>query len=338
MINQISKLKWRVAHRIPLPVFRILLPRKVLGLYYHLISDEPLAHVRHLYTSKTIAMFESDLVYLKRDYQPISYEQFLEHTSDGKRLPSNALLLTFDDGFSQCFSVARPLLKKYGIPCIFFIPTDTLDNRSMLYRHKVSLCIEQLVNGQNYLWKEALARLNKELGTTIDRPEAFIRWIKTLDYCQKGTIDFVCELLEIDVDSYLREYRPYLTTEEVSILASEGFTIGAHTKTHPLLRLLSESEMQEEIVGSCRVIQGITRKAQVPFSFPFSARGLNRDALAGLRESHTEVGYLFDTMGVQQDREFIINRIEADRPYELIEGTNLPSLIRQAYQEVFVTK
>lgn len=104
----ISKWKWRIAHRIPLLVYRVMFARKIVGLYYHVISDEPLAHIRHLYTFKTVAMFEGDLAYLKRHYHPISYEQLLEHVQGGKRLPVNALLLTFDDGFSQCFSVVRP--------------------------------------------------------------------------------------------------------------------------------------------------------------------------------------------------------------------------------------
>ena len=84
-------------------------------------------------------MFERDLLFVREHCTPISFEQLAS-----KDTPRGSVLFTFDDGYRECFSVARPLLKKYEIPCMFFVTASFIDNQRIFYRHKVSLCIEEI--------------------------------------------------------------------------------------------------------------------------------------------------------------------------------------------------
>jgi len=63
------------------------------------------------------------LVCLKQRYSLISYQQLVEHVETKKPLPPRAVMLSFDDGLAESYTVARPLLLKHGIPCIFFLST-----------------------------------------------------------------------------------------------------------------------------------------------------------------------------------------------------------------------
>jgi len=124
---------------------------------------------------------------------------------------------------------------------------------------------------------------------------------------------------------------------------AEGFTFGAHTKTHRKLAPLSDAEIESEIVDSCRVVRDITGQATVPFSFPHSAFGLDRQLLADIRSRHPFIGLLFDTKGLRRDADFIVNRIWAERlPAARIkdgEGRGIPPLpevLRVAYQDAWV--
>ncbi len=111
----------RVAETIPLSIYRLFIRRQVIGFLYHVVSDQNLPHVCHLYPYKNTAMFERDLVYLKHHFHPISYAQLLDdQAGKQQRLKAPLALLSFDDGFQECFTVIRPLLLKYGVPGLFF--------------------------------------------------------------------------------------------------------------------------------------------------------------------------------------------------------------------------
>ena len=52
----------------------------------------------------------------------ISYEELVVALKKDK-LPSKSVCITFDDGYLDNLEVAKPLLEKHGLPCLFFIAT-----------------------------------------------------------------------------------------------------------------------------------------------------------------------------------------------------------------------
>jgi peptidoglycan/xylan/chitin deacetylase (PgdA/CDA1 family) len=322
---------------IPLAVYRLFLRRDVIGFLYHIVSDDDLPHIRHLYSYKNIAQFERDLDYLQDHYHLISYAQLLEQRAGKLALEAPLALLSFDDGLVECFRVIRPLLLKRNIPGIFFINTDGIDNHTMLYRQAISLCIEVVISADEARRQSALTRLSQAFGQAFTGSAQFIQWIKSLNYRDRNLIHSACQLLEIDLDGYLQARQPYVTSEQIRILAAEGFTIGAHSRSHAKLNLLSSEEIEEEIAGSCQVIGEITKQDQVPFAFPFSAYGLNRELLSEIRSRHPVVGWLFDSKGIRKDRPFIMNRIMVDQPLAgSASGTDLARHLHLAYQDALL--
>ncbi len=133
-----------VSKLIPLWMYRRLFPRDLTAFFYHAVSDEAMPHVKHLYPPAAVERFENALIYLRRHFNPVSYAEVHAHVVNGASLPARAVHLSFDDGFGECYTVARPLLLKYEMPCTFFVATDWIDNQAMFYRNKVSVCIEAL--------------------------------------------------------------------------------------------------------------------------------------------------------------------------------------------------
>lgn len=63
----------------------------------------------------TESAFESDLKYLKdNNYTAIVMKDLIDYIQTGKPLPEKPVILTFDDGYSNNFLYAYPLLKKYN--------------------------------------------------------------------------------------------------------------------------------------------------------------------------------------------------------------------------------
>jgi peptidoglycan/xylan/chitin deacetylase (PgdA/CDA1 family) len=324
----------RIAGSVPLFAYRLFIRRDVLGFYYHVVSDEPLPHIRHLYPYKTARMFENDMIYLAENYNLVTYEQLAAHYSGGHRLKPRSVILTFDDGLSECYSVVRPLLLKYGIPCVFFIPTDYIGNDKMGPDLKASLCIERVMSLENRARSAVMATVNdaysKDLGSEADLQQ----WIKSIIPNEPSTIDWLCRFLDIDVQQYLETQHPYMTADEIKRMVGDGFTIGAHSMSHRGLGSLADAEVEEEVVVSCRAIAALSGKPHIPFAFPFSADGVSRDMLQGLRNRHEHVGLFFDTNGVLPGTDFMINRMCGDWPDNSTPArSNLPRLLVHAYME-----
>lgn len=314
----------------PLRLYARLVPRELHAFCYHVVSDEMPSHMRHLYPVKTRAQFASDLEYLGRNYDLVSYDD-LRREPARQRSGRMRALVTFDDGYAECHDVVRPLLLSYGIPAVFFLTTDFLDNRRLFYRNKVSLSLDTY----HALGAAAAAYKRREIGELLGSPISSTAQLEArlhdLTLLEEPTLDAICELLGIDVATYLSQQKPYLTEAQVKQLAGDGFTIGAHTTAHSRLGALAEPDAMREIVDSCLAIDKLVNTGDVPFAFPFNGDGVRRAALRQLLESHPFIGLLFDTRLLARDAPFLLNRIVADRPSGRRQSSNLPEYLRKAY-------
>lgn len=76
------------------------------------------------------ASFEEQLRYLSESgYQSVSLSALHNYLEAGEPLPDRPVILTFDDGYIDNFTVALPLLVKYGFTATFFLVTDPIDGK-----------------------------------------------------------------------------------------------------------------------------------------------------------------------------------------------------------------
>ena len=304
----------------------------VIAFLYHVISNENLEHVRHIYPYKSEEMFENDIRYLKEHFDLISYDDFALADLRKRNRRSNPAILMFDDGYAECFSVVRPILLRNKIPCTFFITRDFIDNKNLFYRNKVSILIERIEAWDDDRQKEFFEATHEDLVPGAKSREAFFRELKSLSGLQEGRIDAICRKMDLDIGQYLNERRPYLTTEEVKIMATDGFTIGAHGKTHTRLNMLSKKAMNDEILDSCEFVRDLTGQEPVPFAFPFDGNGIDRSLLKKLMKENPLLGMMFGTGGLEQDEAFILNRIEAGLCTDVSKDeSDIPELVGRAY-------
>ena len=323
--------------KIPLSIYNQLISRDVIGLFYHMVSAGTVAHTEHLYPHRDVDLFEQDLKFIKENYEVLSFEDLHTKRFSRSGLRKPAIFLSFDDGFSQCYSIVRPLLLKYELPCMFFITTNFIDNQQMYYRNKVSLCIDQFQSLEPGKRQEKLIEISVQLNEQVESGETFIPWIKSIT--ADDTIDSICTILNVNTDQYLIDQKPYMTVVEIKSMSEDGFTVGAHSQRHQKLGRLSNGEIVSEIVGSCEIIQTITGKDYVPFSFPNTATGIDRNLLNQILFEHPSIGLLFDAKGLDIDRDFIYNRIWVESP-KLNVGGNRPiqQVIKSAYEEYVITR
>lgn len=292
---------------IPIKWLQKVSPIELYLPYHHLVTDYPSPHVSHLYTFKNVKEFEDDLRYLSKYFQTVTVEQVIEHVQNGSSLPKNSFLLTFDDGFKEVRTVVAPLLAKYKIPAIFFLNSSFIDNKELFYRLKVSLLIEELKKNPAVALVYA-----KHLGCSL-QPETIISHLKKINYNNKELADKIAGEIGFSFTDFLEKEEPFLTTGQVNELIEMGFTIGAHSKDHPFLPLLSTTEQIEQIDESTEILQNKFDLPHRLFAFPHSDSEVKQEVISNVLSKGMDLLFGIQNQKLELHNK-ILHRFNAERP------------------------
>lgn len=105
---------------------KIYYTEKAVVLTYHHISSKPVSSI-------TISpkRFEEDLKMLKESgFNVISLRDMIKGIEGNFKIPPNAVVITFDDGYESFYKHAFPLLKKYNMPAVNFVITSWTESYS----------------------------------------------------------------------------------------------------------------------------------------------------------------------------------------------------------------
>lgn len=77
--------------------------------------------------------FDAQMAYLAREgYTVIGLPELADYMEGKRPLPPRSVVLTLDDGYESVYTVAYPVLRKYGFPATIFIYTDFVGAGSAL--------------------------------------------------------------------------------------------------------------------------------------------------------------------------------------------------------------
>lgn len=238
-------------------------PAGVLFPYAHIVSDIAPLHVRHLYAVPSVTKFKSDIDFLCRRYRALQLSDLEGIAQYRDKRPARSFVLSFDDGMREVYEIIAPILREKGIPALFFLNSSTIDNKQLMWRHKVSLLIER-----------SHSRPGQIPSALSVRPgESLCAKLKALRFADDHILDDVARFFEVDFDEYLSSAKPYLTTGQVLELARDGFEFGAHSGTHPYFNELPVENQKDQIARSVQFIRALGLPCRY-FAFPFHDNGV----------------------------------------------------------------
>ena len=102
---------------------------KVPILMYHYISEPPPgSDIYRVDLSVTPDSFRQQMAYLKENgYTPIDFYDLSTAIVAHTELPPKPIILTFDDGYTDNYEKAFPVLQEYGFKGTFFVVTEFID-------------------------------------------------------------------------------------------------------------------------------------------------------------------------------------------------------------------
>jgi peptidoglycan/xylan/chitin deacetylase (PgdA/CDA1 family) len=230
-------------------------------LTYHRVND----HRDPFFAALPTDVLEAQARHLARHYAVLSVEELVDRMSLGT-LPRNAAAITFDDGYRDTLTHAAPILARHGLAATVFLATGFVGTTDMPWHDRLASAFklsaratvispsgEELVIESREGRLAALAETRAQLKTLGE--EQFRRAFN--------------QLLEgLGASDHRAAENAMLSWDEVRSLRGQGFVIGAHTVSHPILSRVSPERARAEILGSREMIQGACGVAPRSFAYP----------------------------------------------------------------------
>lgn len=218
------------------------------------------------------ARFRWQMEALARGFNVIPLSTALAQLRDGN-LPSRAVSITFDDGYRSTHDLALPILKELHFSATVFIATNYL-NGSNMWNDRIVEALRQMQSGTLDLNASALGV--HHVISESDRETVADQLIKAIKYRPADQRLTLTREIEQSAGTEHRE-ELMLTDVMVRNLANNGFEIGGHTVTHPILTNLDDQQARQEMIQCKQTLEAITGKTVDLFAYPNGKVGRDYD-------------------------------------------------------------
>lgn len=294
MKKALFKISSIITSLIPIKVLIKLSGIKVIYPFYHIVSDNPPVHIKHLYKVRTVKQFRKDLNFLIKYFQAVNIipEKPLQNDNP-------CFCLSFDDGLKECCDIISPILKEYGITATYFLNSAFVDNKDLFYKYKASILIEKLLNGTypSDTLKKISSLLNSRTELSVKKITAELLIIS---HKGKNILNKIASIINVDFNKYLKEKEPYLTKKQISEMITNGNIIGAHSIDHPLYSELDLNSQINQTVGSLEYVVNEFGTDEKLFAFPFTDDKISLEFFEKIFDKKY-ADYTFGTAGIKED-------------------------------------
>ena len=260
-------------------------PQILRVLTYHRVEDP--AKNPTLYPGVTVKpeVFEQHMQFVSSHYRVVSMAEVLQAVKKGLRLPDRAVLITFDDACRDFAENAMPVLRRYRLPATLFVPTAFPGHpERAFWWDRLYVAV---TNAQDMgIIQTPIGQL--PVSTSAQRKQTFGQlrdYVKSLSHrAAMQWVDQFCEEVEAPPVG-----GTVLSWEELRKLAREGVTLGPHTRTHPMMNQIADTEVRKEAAGSWQDLRDQVGDTLPIFAYP--SGGYNREVLRILEEEKFQLAF-----------------------------------------------
>lgn len=252
--------------------------QNIIFPFYHSINNIVPEHLQFLYPVRNEKTFEKDLDFLLKNYQPFHISE-LENILK-LNTKKQYFHISFDDGLSDFYNFAYPILEKKGISATIFLNDYFIDNKDLFYKYKISIILSKISEKK--------------------RKEKLKKYFQEIKINEINQIDEIARKNNIDFDKYLKTKKPYLTSEQINELKNKGFTFGSHSKNHLKFSEISYENQIAQVVESIDFLMKKFQLEEKLFAFPFTDFGISKRFFEEIF-STSKIDFTFGTAGLKKD-------------------------------------
>ncbi len=187
-------------------------------------------------------------------------------------------LLTYDDGDSENWTYAFPILWERKLPAVAYIPTGIIESNKRFYHLRVTNILNNL-NGDYEVWRKATEEtaLPEKVKAVFERYRPNFAQHKY--QIRRQLMEPLAELHPTERDAILDQWEAIIEQkytlnihpmnwEQIQALPRMGIDIGSHTVSHNRFELLERHETELELVKSKQVLEEKLKQSIESICYP----------------------------------------------------------------------
>ena len=264
-------------------------------LMYHGVSEQPCPYNKRHTLKKD---FIKHLIFLKKNCNIITLNQFFNNEFKKDKIN---VALTFDDGYWNNFSIAKPILEELKVPATFFITGINNTNENYLWADFVDILANSnlkrnlKINSSDFELKNktyCLANTNKSLHEFIKHEKAEYETKISL-FNNVSTVEKAIILNEKN-----KEFWKLMDDNEIIETSKSNFiNIQSHGFYHNNLGTINLELALKEGLESKKYLENLTQKTIDTIGFPdgsYTKDFLDEIEKFGISKFTAAEGFLFD--------------------------------------------
>jgi peptidoglycan/xylan/chitin deacetylase (PgdA/CDA1 family) len=252
----------------------------LLLLAYHRIVPRLAGHAGDVaLVSATTADFAWQMEYIARRFEPVTLARIADALDGRGSLPKRAVVVTFDDGFSDAYEHAFPVLRRLGVPATVFLSTDYADRPLPFWFDLVAWTI--MVAPAGWLRFNPLGAPLAIPASARERRQTAKALLTRLKRCPESDRiaavgEFQQLLSELNESTGLGRGLSWSQARE---MAAGGIEFGSHTASHCCLTCVTADQMEHELRHSRKRLEQELGIQVTAFAYPFGGSNAFNDAV-----------------------------------------------------------
>jgi peptidoglycan/xylan/chitin deacetylase (PgdA/CDA1 family) len=257
--------------------------QQLIVLTFHRVMPEELLS-GYLFQSLAVPVpvFDELMKFLKEHYELVLLDDGLKRVKSSEKFSKPLIAITFDDGYTDNYIYAEPILSKHKILATFFIVTDLIGTDQSLW---YDIAARTWSSATLSTLKQAVgSNANQDIFEGSEKPQ-FSAWMKFLKSLESSVrLKLIGSLKDPGRDIKRSVIDRVMNIEQIKSISDRGNQIGSHTCTHPLLPQLTDLELTKEVVQSKLELEAILNTQITAFCYPngtFDKNALQAVSAAG---------------------------------------------------------
>lgn len=278
-----------------------------------------------------LELFRQQIDFFSKQFNVITMEELIAYYQQGEKLPDNAMLLTFDDGYIDDYTNVLPVLHKYKMQGSFFVPAKVFKEHSMLDVNKIHFIlakapIDKLVNSLKM-------KMDEYRGTKWDYPstdELYAKYAVASRFDPKEVI-FIKRILQVVLPEDLRHIicdelydmyvdipedvmarELYVSYDQMKVMKDAGMFFGIHGYDHYWMNHLSAEEFDSDVNKALDSMQGLVDKRNWVINYPYGS--YSDEVIARVKDMGCVLGLSTDVgiANIENTNRYMLPRLDCN--------------------------
>ena len=232
---------------------------------YHYVRDLRRSRFPEIKGLQT-ELFHQQIAYIAKHYYPISAYDLMDAIESDTELPPKAILLTFDDAYSDHFASVFPALAQAQMSGCFFPPAKCILEHKVLDVNKIHFILASVPDKKILVDSIYQAVEQQRDAHELEPIEVYWERAAVANRRDPAAVAFVKRMLQRELPEAMRNMLTdalfkkfvtndehafsqelYMSVDQLACLQGDGMYVGSHGFDHYWLNSLAEDRQRREI-------------------------------------------------------------------------------------------